>query len=231
MYSDRREVTLWFGSKSSSFRVRTLPYVGWQLGPGSLRALWSAKLSTAFSRAKLNKRRRGKPYWTDGSASLSLRSCAFPGVGRKRMKRGSAESNGVLVDTNVLIAARGFDRDPVAARSARGALTAVRKWGVLPTQVLAAYAAVAIRHGRAVLLVRQDVVDLAATWRIVGPDSDTVPLALEGVARYVMSFWDAMLWATAKQHDLPAILSADGPTGTTVGGISYLSPASLENAT
>ena len=129
-----------------------------------------------------------------------------------------------LIDTNILVYAAGADGDRTRQRIAIKTLGDYRADGALAVQVLAEFANVLMRKRRPLETIRSDISVLEKTWQIVAPDASTVSLALVGVEEHQMSFWDAMLWATAKQHRLTTILSEDGPTGSTVGDVLYLSP-------
>ncbi|MCY0878910.1 MAG: PIN domain-containing protein [Firmicutes bacterium] len=129
-----------------------------------------------------------------------------------------------LIDTNILVYAAGADGDRSRQQAAIKALGDYRSNGVIAVQVLAEFANVLLRKGRPIDRIRNDISVLAKTWTIVPSDTNTVLLALMAVEEYQMSFWDAMLWAVAKQRRLTTILSEDGPTGSTIGGVSYLSP-------
>lgn len=129
-----------------------------------------------------------------------------------------------LIDTNILVYAAGADGDRTRQRIAIQALGDYRHDGVLAVQVLAEFANVLMRKLRPMDIIRSDISVLENTWQIVAPDAKTVSPALTGAAEYQMSFWDAMLWAVAKQHRVTTILSEDGPTGSTVGDVFYRSP-------
>lgn len=129
-----------------------------------------------------------------------------------------------LIDTNVLVYATGADGDRARQQRAIQALRDYRAQGALAVQVLAEFASVLIRKAVPLDTVRSDVRTLEQTWQIVTPAVGTVSLALAGVEEYSMSFWDAMLWATAKHHGLTTILSEDGPTGSVIGEVRYVSP-------
>jgi predicted nucleic acid-binding protein len=129
-----------------------------------------------------------------------------------------------LIDTNILVYAARADGDRDRQEAATRALQRYHADGALAVQILAEFASVLLRKGRPLTDVQEDVASLRQSWRVVAPNVDTVPLALSAVALHRMSFWDAMLWAIAKQHSLSSILTEDGPTGTTVGGVQYLSP-------
>lgn len=132
-----------------------------------------------------------------------------------------------LIDTNVLVYARGVDGDATRQRQAILALKACRADGFLTVQVLQEFASVLIRKRLSIDVIYEDVATLQRTWSVVASNNDTVLMALECVKAHHMSFWDALLWATARQHDITTILTEDGPTGADVGGIYYRSPFSL----
>jgi predicted nucleic acid-binding protein len=58
---------------------------------------------------------------------------------------------------------------------------------------------------------------LRALFGITAATPDRLDAAMEAVARYRLSFWDAMLWATAKAAGCRMILSEDGDDGRDLG--------------
>jgi predicted nucleic acid-binding protein len=48
--------------------------------------------------------------------------------------------------------------------------------------------------------------------------------AMDAVIGHQLSFWDAMMWATAKQHGCSLLLSEDGDDGRTLGGVTLVNP-------
>lgn len=129
-----------------------------------------------------------------------------------------------LVDTNILVYAAGVNGGRERQEEARAALVAVKSHGALAVQVVAEYSRVMLRHGVALAVVRQDVAALRAAWTIHSPTAETVGLALQCAADHQMSFWDAMLWAVAKENGVDEILSEDGPTGAAIESVVYRSP-------
>ena len=129
-----------------------------------------------------------------------------------------------LVDANIPVYAAGVNGDRERQEVALGALEAIHGHGALAVQVLAEYSHVMLRHRVPIAVVLRDVAALQAAWTIHSPTRETVSLALEGIAEHHMSFWDATLWAVAKENGLDDILSEDGPTGTTVGSVLFPSP-------
>ncbi len=130
----------------------------------------------------------------------------------------------ILVDTNVLVYAAGADGDAARQRAAIKLLRDRHAHGVLAIQVLAEYASVMLRKGRGADTVRDEVAVLSASWPVLAPDARSIVLALTAVSGHHLSFWDAMIWAVAKQNGVAAILSEDGPTGATIDGVLFESP-------
>ncbi len=129
-----------------------------------------------------------------------------------------------LIDTNILIYASGVNGNRARQGIALATLEDTRPEGALAVQVLAEYSHVMLRYRVPLGTVRQDVASLRAAWTIFSPDAETVGLALLGVEAHRLSFWDAMLWALAKQNGVTVILSEDGPSGCVVGQVAFRSP-------
>ena len=54
--------------------------------------------------------------------------------------------------------------------------------------------------------------------------------AMDAVEEHRLSFWDAMLWATARQSGCSAILSEDMQDGRRLGGVEIINPFRAESA-
>ena len=65
-------------------------------------------------------------------------------------------------------------------------------------------------------------------WRDVLPiaaaDETCLIDAMDAVASHGWSFWDAMIWATAKRNGCRLLLSEDGQAGRTLGGVTIVNP-------
>lgn len=48
--------------------------------------------------------------------------------------------------------------------------------------------------------------------------------AMDAVIHHGWSFWDAMIWATAKQHGCRLLITEDGQSGRTLGGVTLINP-------
>ena len=129
-----------------------------------------------------------------------------------------------LIDTNILIYASGVNGDRERQGIAVAALREARQEGALAVQVLAAYSHVMLRRRVPTATVRQDVAALRAAWTLLSPEAETTRLARPGVYAHRLSFWNAMLWALAKQNGVTVILSEDGPRGSVVDQVAFRSP-------
>jgi predicted nucleic acid-binding protein len=60
---------------------------------------------------------------------------------------------------------------------------------------------------------------------IVHPVTAAVVLeALRGVTQYQLAFYDAQIWAVAKLHQLPYLLSEDFNSGANLEGVEFINP-------
>lgn len=130
------------------------------------------------------------------------------------------------LDTNILVYA--VDRDAGERhRQAVDLLKRVRgRDCVLTLQSLAELfraltsAKLRVEPARAAGIVQQ--------WRdalpVVLADDVCLTDAMDAVVHHNWSFWDAMIWATAKRHGCRLLLSEDGQAGRTLGGVTILNP-------
>lgn len=65
-------------------------------------------------------------------------------------------------------------------------------------------------------------------WRSAMPvviaDESCLVDAMDAVAGHSLSFWDAMMWATAKRAGCRLLFSEDGDDGRTLGGVTLVDP-------
>jgi predicted nucleic acid-binding protein len=59
---------------------------------------------------------------------------------------------------------------------------------------------------------------------VVAADESCLTDAMDAVIHHGWSFWDAMIWATAKKHSCRLLLSEDGQAGRTLGGVTIVNP-------
>lgn len=70
--------------------------------------------------------------------------------------------------------------------------------------------------------------DIVQQWRdvlpVVAADEDCLTDAMDAVVHHGWSFWDAMIWATARRHGCRLLLSEDGQAGRTLGAVTIVNP-------
>jgi len=128
-------------------------------------------------------------------------------------------------DTNVLVYA--VDRD--AGHRHHIALDLVRRARgrdcVITLQALAELFRALTGKGK---LAPTEAAKVVQDWRDVAPvfaaDDMCLVDAMDAVATHNWSFWDAMIWATAKRAGCRVLISEDGQDGRTLGGVTIINP-------
>jgi predicted nucleic acid-binding protein len=136
---------------------------------------------------------------------------------------------GVLIDTDVLIAAyQAGGGDPRSAQ-AKDALEALanRGDGCLSVQSFAEFSRV-VRTRLAspvpVPKVRETLAQLELVFDVLRPSSRTVARALHGVEKHGLAFWDSMIWAVAHENGVAEVLTAEPPAQAEIEGVRYRNP-------
>ena len=135
--------------------------------------------------------------------------------------------SGEFCDTNVIVYA--YDSSAGAKREQAMRLMN-RLWetsaGILSVQVLQELFVTLTRKVAQPLPLpqaRQLVSDLA-TWPVFAPDSADVLEAIDGTARWQISFWDAMLVTAARKAGANLIWSEDLNDGQQYDGVTVRNP-------
>jgi predicted nucleic acid-binding protein len=131
-----------------------------------------------------------------------------------------------FVDTNVLIyayAARDSDK-LVRAQSVLDALV-VSGRGAISAQVLGEFYSTLVRKeivqpAEAELAVQE----YAKAWPVCDIWLSCVLEAARAAGQYRLSYYDALIWATAKLNGIPNILSEDGQDGQIIEGVRRVNP-------
>lgn len=137
-----------------------------------------------------------------------------------------------LVDTNVVVYA--YDpADPAKHQRAQELLRELSDSGrlVYSVQVLNEFCSVTMRPSRPAPLLPERIVEvirnLSATGEVLPLTSTMTTLALEGMARHSLSFWDALIWAAAVENHVLLIYSEDFQDGRLIEGVQIRNPFSL----
>ncbi len=128
-------------------------------------------------------------------------------------------------DTNILIYAVNTDA-PEKHQIASSLLeAATQKDCLLTLQAIGEFFNATRRKGLASM---DEVITITRVWQqiftVVPADQDTFNEAVEYVRDHNISFWDAMLWANAKQAGCAYVLSEDMQHGRRLGGVEIINP-------
>jgi predicted nucleic acid-binding protein len=140
----------------------------------------------------------------------------------------TATTTKYLVDTNILVYA--YERSSSVKQSR--ALEVLERLvqtgsGALSTQVLSEFYVVATRKLNAPLSVDEALARVEyylTNWIVLNIAPLTIREALRGLQRYQLSYWDALVWATARTNGLPAILTEDLNIGASLDGVQIINP-------
>lgn len=136
------------------------------------------------------------------------------------------------LDTNILVYA--VDRDAGVRHGLSRALVggAARSDCVLAAQALAEFFHATTRKG---LLAPTAASALVRDWldvfHVTSANTATLVDAMDAVGEHRLSFWDAMLWATARQSGCSVILSEDMQDGRRLGGVEFVNPFTEDAST
>jgi len=137
--------------------------------------------------------------------------------------------SGVLVETDVLIAAyQAGEGDPRAHR-AKDALEdlARRGDGYLCVQNLEEFARIVgtrLATPVAPAKVRETLAQLEQVFEVLRPSSRTVAAALHASEKHGLPFWDSMVWAVAYENGLDEVLTEGLPRRVEIEGVRYRNP-------
>jgi predicted nucleic acid-binding protein len=135
---------------------------------------------------------------------------------------------GFLVDTNVLLYA--LEPSP-AGKPERARACIVRlgsaRNGALSAQILSEFFVVATRKVQPPLTFAEAerlVSGLGRSWPVYDITSMAVLETIRAVQQHQFAYWDALVWATAKLHGIPNVLTEDRPSSGLVEGVRFIDP-------
>jgi predicted nucleic acid-binding protein len=135
----------------------------------------------------------------------------------------------VLADTNVLIYAHD-PTDPVKHATARRLLSGVLTDGrlVLSVQTMNEFFSVMTRPNRAVTLATAEASailrDISEVCRVVPVSADIAFRAMGAPPSHGLAFWDALIWAAAKQSGATVLYTEDFQHGREIEGVRIVNP-------
>ena len=129
------------------------------------------------------------------------------------------------LDTNILVYS--VDRDSGDRHTQSRVLLerAAKRDCVLTVQALAEFFHVTTRkHLLHPSLASAFVRDWLDVFQITSADGAAVEEAMQAVEEHRLSFWDAMLWSTARRSGCSALVTEDMQHGRRLGGIEIINP-------
>jgi predicted nucleic acid-binding protein len=133
--------------------------------------------------------------------------------------------NRYTLDTNILIYSVDCDAGEKHEKAIGIIDKAIGDDCILTVQSLAEFYSAVTRKGYAKPAEALEFIQVWTKLFVVAAASGACLLkAIEGVQSYKLSFWDAMLWATAKEAGCRTILSEDFQDKQTVQGIQFINP-------
>jgi len=135
------------------------------------------------------------------------------------------------LDTNILVYAVDRDADERHERSGEIIGRAARCDCVLTVQALAEFFHATTRKNllepsRAGAFVR----DWLDVFPVTAADDTALVDAMDAAEEHRLSFWDAMLWATARRIGCSTILSEDMQHGRSLSGVAIINPFAADAA-
>jgi predicted nucleic acid-binding protein len=133
-----------------------------------------------------------------------------------------------LVDTNVLVYA--YDARAGSKRDRAIALLdtlAARRRGALTPQILSEFFVVVTQKLSPRLTAAEaerSLTNYARSWVIYDLTSLIVLEGVRGCQRHRLGYWDSLVWAAAKIHDVPNVLSEDFSDGSLLEGVKFINP-------
>ena len=135
------------------------------------------------------------------------------------------------LDTNILVYAVDLDAGDRHERSKDLVGHAAKQDCILTVQVLAEfYHATTRKRLLEPSSAKSFIQDWLSVFGIAAADDMTLVDAMEAVEEHHLSFWDAMIWAVARQAGCSAIISEDMQSGQRLGGIEFMNPFSSGTA-
>lgn len=131
----------------------------------------------------------------------------------------------LTVDTNILVYSVDADAGDRHETSLCLLDELVDKNCVLTLQALSEFYTAVTRKGK---MPDVDALAQVDDWQVLFPTiaakASTLSMAIKATIKYKLSFWDAMIWATARQNGVEVLLSEDFQHGQNIEGILIQNP-------
>lgn len=137
-------------------------------------------------------------------------------------------SSAFFLDTNVLV----YAYDPAEASKRTRAITILdrlgnQRRGAISAQVLGEFFVTVTRKITPPLTLEeaeQSIINYMRSWTVYDLTKHVVAEAVRGVRQHQLPYWDSLIWATAKRHGVPNVLSEDFSDGRLIEDVRFLNP-------
>ncbi len=137
-------------------------------------------------------------------------------------------SSAFFLDTNVLV----YAYDPAEVNKRTRAITLLdqlgsQQRGAISAQVLGEFFVTVTRKIMPPLTLEeaeQSIINYIRTWTVYDLTKHVVAEAVRGMRQHQLPYWDSLIWATAKRHGVPNVLSEDFSDGRLIEGVRFLNP-------
>ena len=131
----------------------------------------------------------------------------------------------ITIDTNILVYSIDVAAGERHERSKQFVDEAVDKNCLLTLQALSEFYWVVTRKRK---MPHEDAKAQVDDWQLLFPiitaQPSTLRVAITAVMDYRLAFWDAVMWATARQNGVEILYSEDFQNEQNIGGVQVLNP-------
>ncbi len=129
------------------------------------------------------------------------------------------------LDSNILVYSVDLDAGEKRKQAIEIIDQSVGQECVLTIQALSEFVFVVTRKGKMPL---KEALALVEDWQIlfpiILPKVNSVNRAIKAVQQHHLSFWDAMIWAVAKENGVTRLISEDFQVGRELEGVLIVNP-------
>jgi len=134
----------------------------------------------------------------------------------------------VFIDTNILV----YAYDPSEPEKQEKAITFLDQLvsndqGLISTQVLSEFYVTItgkISNSLTAVEAAERIKNFCQVWQVLPLNEIIVLEAVRGVQTHSFSYWDSLIWATARLNQVAVIASEDFSDGSFIEGIRFMDP-------
>jgi predicted nucleic acid-binding protein len=141
----------------------------------------------------------------------------------------AAADTKVIVDTNIFVYCFDMDEGEKHERAKQFVATLFRGGQLLLTvQILHEFYST-VTHPKKQIKLSHDaaahyIQQLVGASQVVSLELSMTLSALDAVKKHGLSFWDALIWAAAKEHQVPVIYTEDFQHNREIDGVRFINP-------